>query len=100
MIKSVRRGDGVSVCEDNSTTVMNANAILHCALLGFICQFARVLGQDIKLHLPIILLPLLEKASHIGNHSYVQNLAVSSLLVVSKAASCSDMYSFVATNFD
>ena len=100
MIESVRSGDGVSVCEDNSTTVMNANAILHCTLLGFICQFARVLGQDIKLHLPIILLPLLEKASHIGNHSYVQNLAVSSLVVVSKAANCSDMHSFVATNFD
>ena len=100
MIESVRRGDGVSVCEDNSTTVMNANAILHCTLLGFICQFARVLGQDIKLHLQIILLPLLEKASHIGNHSYVQNLAVSSLVVVSKAANCSDMYSFVAINFD
>lgn len=100
VVKSVGFGDSVSVCEDTSITVINANAILHCTLLGFICQFARVLGQDIKLHLPIILLPLLEKASHIGNHSYVQNLAVSSLVVVSKAANCSDMYSFVATNFD
>jgi hypothetical protein len=97
MVDSIR-GDGI--CEASSITVMNANAILLCALMGFVCQFARVLDEDIKLHLPIILLPLLERASGIGNHSYVQNFAVASLGVISNSAACNDMYSFIATNFD
>jgi len=88
------------VCEASSITVMNANAILLCALMGFVCQFARILDEDIKVHLPIILLPLLERASGIGNHSYVQNFAVASLGLISKSAACSDVYSFVAANFD
>mmetsp|Transcript_11928 Transcript_11928/g.24016 ORF Transcript_11928/g.24016 Transcript_11928/m.24016 type:complete len:1379 (-) Transcript_11928:50-4186(-) len=91
---------GDSICEASSITVMNANAILLCALMGFVCQFARVLDEDIKLHLPTIILPLLERASGIGNHSYVQNFAVASLGVISKSTACSDMYSFIATNFD
>lgn len=97
MVDNIR---GDVVCEAFSTTVMNANAIVLCALMGFVCQFARVLDQDVKLHLPTILLPLLERASSIGNHSYVQNFAVASLGVISESAGCSDMYSFIATNFD
>lgn len=91
---------GSSVCETSSITLTNANAILLCALMGFVCQFARVLDEDFKHHLPIILLPLLERASGIGNHSYVQNFAVASLGMISKLVACSDMYTFIATNFD
>ncbi len=89
-----------SACEISSITLTNANAILLCALMGFVCQFARVLDEDIKHHLPIILLPLLERASGIGNHSYVQNFAVASLGMISKLIACSDMYAFIAANFD
>ena len=91
---------GGGVCEASSIKVINANAVLLCALMGFVCQFARVLDEDIKVHLPIILLPLLERASGIGNHSYVQNFAVASLGVISKSGAYSDMYIFVAANFD
>lgn len=95
-----RMGGGLRECENSSIKSINANAILLCTLIGFISQFARVLGKDIKLHLPIILLPLLERASGIGNHAYVQNCAVTSLGVVSESADCSGVYCFVATNFD
>jgi hypothetical protein len=97
MVDSIGYG---GVCEASSITVMNANAILLCALMRFVCQFARIFDKEIELHLPIILLPLLERASGIGNHSYVQNFAVVSLGVISKSAACSDLYSFVAANFD
>ncbi len=91
---------GNSASEASSNTFTNANTILLCALMGFVCQFARVLDEDIKHHLPIILLPLLERASGIGNHPYVQNFAVASLGMISKLVACSDMYTFIAANFD
>ncbi len=91
---------GSSVCETSSITLTNANAILLCALMDFVCQFTRILDEDVKHHLPIILLPLLERASGVGNHSYVQNFAVASLGMISKLVACSDMHTFIATNFD
>ena len=98
-VTSLNRAEDSSV-GGITTMNSNANAVLLCFLMDIICQFAKVLDQEIKVHLPIILLPLLVRASSIGNHSSVQNLAVSTLGVISKSAACSDMYSFIGVNFD
>lgn len=74
--------------------------MLICSLMNFICEVSRALGENIQLHLPIILFPLLERASPIGNHSYVQNCAFASLEVLSDSIGYRDVSSLLAANFD
>ncbi|KAL7531629.1 hypothetical protein ACHAXR_009215 [Thalassiosira sp. AJA248-18] len=83
-----------------SATIMNSNAILISVLMGFICQFTNALGDKIRLHLPTILFPLLERASPIGNHSFVQRAAFATLWEISVSVGCKDISSLLAFNFD
>jgi len=81
-------------------TIMNSNAILISTLMGFLCQLARALGDSVKLQLPTILFPLLERASPIGNHSYVQRAAFACLWKISRSVGYRNISCLLASNFD
>jgi hypothetical protein len=85
---------------DKSVTIMNSNAILISVLLGFIRQFTLVLGTNMKLHLPTILFPILERASSLGNHPSVQRSSVSTLQEITLVLGYNDITSLIASNFD
>ena len=86
---------------DQSVTMMNGNAILVSLLMGFIRQFTHILGgENMKLQLPIVLFPLLERASPVGNHSVVQRAAFESLQEITLSIGCNDISSLLASNFD
>ena len=86
---------------DQSVTMMNGNAILVSLLMGFIRQFTHVLGgESTKLQLPIVLFPLLERASPVGNHSVVQRAAIDSLQEITLSIGYNDISSLLASNFD
>lgn len=84
-----------------SATIINGNAILVSLLMDIIRQFINVLGGDnMKLHLPIILFPLLERASPICNHSSVQRAAFVTLWDISESIVCDNISSLLASNSD
>ena len=83
-----------------SIAILNSNAIMISVLMGFICQFTRALGDDIKLQLPIILFPLLGRASPVGNHSSVQRAAFKSLWEISTTIDYKDISSLLSSNYD
>ncbi len=85
---------------DRSVTIMNSNAILLSVLMGFIRQFTQALGGTMRLHLPTILFPILERASPIGNHPSVQRASISSLQEITLALGHMDISSLIASNFD
>jgi len=86
---------------DQSVTMMNGNAILVSLLMGFIRQFTHVLGgENMKLQLPIVLFPLLERSSPVGNHSVVQRAAIQSLQEITLSIGYNDISSLLASNFD
>ncbi|KAL9188081.1 hypothetical protein ACHAXT_006459 [Thalassiosira profunda] len=83
-----------------SVAVMHSNAILISSLMSLISQFAHSLGSDIGLHLPTILLPILERSSPVGNHTSVQRAAFSLLWEISLGTGCKDVSSLLASNVD
>ncbi len=85
---------------DRSVTIMNSNVILLSVLMGFIRQFTQALGGSMRLHLPTILFPILERASPIGNHPSVQRASISSLQEITLALGHNDISSLIASNFD
>lgn len=101
----VRRAGDSGLCSNGlgvspSATIMNGNAGVICSLMGFICGFSKALGNDMRVHLAIILFPLLERASPVGNHSYVQRAAIKSLEQISISTGFSDIFSLISHNFD
>ena len=87
-------------CTDQSVTIMNSNAIVILALMGFIRQFTQALGDSMRLHLPTVLFPILERASPIGNHPSVQRSTITSLQEITIALGRDDISSLIASNFD
>lgn len=85
---------------DPSSTIMNSNAILISVLMGFIRQFTRALGDRMRLHLPTVLFPILERASPIGNHPSVQVASIFLLQDITLALGLDDISSLIASNFD
>lgn len=83
-----------------STETMRCNAVLLCTLMGFISQASYSLGEDMRSNLPIILLPLLERASGIGNHPSVQTCAFEAISDIALSAGYSDIFSLLTSNFD
>ena len=98
--QKMRYTRNVCLASAPSTSVMNSNAILVLALIGFVCDFTRALSDHIRMHLPIVLFPLLERASFVGNHSCVQKAAFASLEVMSFFAGYGDVPSLLAANVD
>lgn len=92
----IRRGS-----TNDGTAIMNHNAILVSLLMGVIHQFTHVIGgENIRLLLPTILFPLLERSSPIGNHSFVQSAAVGLLQDITVSLGYNDISSLLASNFD
>lgn len=83
-----------------STVNIRSNSLLVCQLMRFISRFATSLGTDMRLNMPTILLPLLERASAIGNHSTVQICAFETISDVAMATGYSDAFELFADNFD
>ena len=79
---------------------MNSNAVFISMMMGVIRQFTLVLGGGLQLHLPIILFPILERASPIGNHSIVQGAAIATLQDITQCVGAADISSLIASNFD
>jgi len=83
-----------------SASTMNSNAVLISVMMGVIREFTRVLGGNMRFHLPILLFPILERASPIGNHSTVQSAAIAILQDITGSIGCTDISSLIASNFD
>jgi len=83
-----------------SAEVLNSNAIVIGSLMSFINAFSRAMGAEITAHMPIILFPLLERASPIGNHSYVQSYARMYLGTITKSAGYEKIADLIVENFD
>ena len=90
--------NGQTACP--SATIMNSNAVLISVMMGVIREFTHALGENMRLHLPILLFPILERASPIGNHSTVQRAAVSTLQDITHSIGYDDVSSLIASNFD
>lgn len=86
--------------QGTSAEAINSNAIVIGSLMSFICALARAMGAEITVHMPIILFPLLERASAIGNHSYVQSYARMYLGMITKSAGYEKMADLIVENFD
>jgi hypothetical protein len=82
-----------------STVNMRSNSLLVCQLMRLIGRFATSLGRDMRLNMATILLPLLERASAIGNHSTVQICAFETISDVAVASGYSDLFELFADNF-
>ena len=84
----------------HSSDAMGSNSVLVCTLMGFISTVAKCLGEDMRLNMPIILLPLLERVSTLGNHSAVQSRAYETIYSVALSSGYTDVFSLLADNFD
>ena len=99
-IRSSHDGTGLDD-QAQSVSIMNHNAILVSLLMGVIHQFTHIIGgENIQLLLPTILVPLLERSSPIGNHSFVQSAAVGLLQDITVSIGYNDISSLLASNFD
>ena len=90
-----------SMCEISySSDAMDSNSVLMCALMEFINTFAKCLREDMRLNMPTILLPLLERVSTLGNHSAVQARAYETIYNVALSSGYTDTISLLKDNFD
>jgi hypothetical protein len=76
------------------------NAVFVCILMFFVRRCSNCLGKDMRRNMPIILLPLLERASSIGNHSIVQTCAIETIFDVALSSGYQDISSLLKENFD
>ena len=83
-----------------NTMLIRSNAALVCSLMMFMNQMSLTLGKEMCLNIPMVILPLLERASAIGNHSTVQTSAFETLSELALCTGCSDIFSLLTANFD
>ena len=96
---TIKKGNNGNIHAVESTTI-RSNAILVCALMRFICIYAKCLGEDMRVNMPTILLPLLQRASSIGNHSTVQASSFESISCIALSSGYCDIFSLLKDNFD
>ena len=95
------RNNSHNVMEAPNSTILQSNAALLCSFMEFLCQCTQALGGDsMQCHLPLVLFPLLERASPVGNHSSVQRAAYASLWKISATLGHRDISSLLASNLD
>jgi len=86
--------------KSHSTDTMRINSVLVCLLMGFVSRSAQCLEKDMRQNLSTILLPLLEKASAIGNHSSVQVCSFETISLVAVSSGYVDIFSLLRDNLD
>ena len=86
--------------KSHSTDTMRMNSVLVCLLMDFVSSSAECLGEDMRLNMSTVLLPLLEKASAIGNHSSVQTCSFETISSVALSSGYLDIFSLLRNNLD